>query len=572
MPSYLKQLSVFILIIVLGLALRLVWLDRIPSAVGGDELVYLLEAKSIALTGKDLTGTWNPLSVFLFKYPPGEMQAELPYFINLPVVGTVKFSLFSARISSAILSVLTIAGLYLLVRALFNTQIALAVGFIGAINPWSIYMGRTAYDMVPAVCFYMWAMYIMVANKGKFFMWSLPLYILAFYSYIGTKVIFLPVIFITGFYVMKKYPLHIKKIHMAVYMLAALAFVGFFVLSIFAASNTTRVGEIIHLGDPIISQTVDSIRKSSIRSVLVDAYVNKYSVVLNIILVKLFRILSFDYLFTYGDKFFSIYTHGFFYFLDAIFAITGVIMMYVKQKKKMMFISALVLVGTIPHLIHGAATDDFSPHIVMMFPFVMMFIGYGIYEIIRMVQLRYRMLLTAIVLILYGVSLGNFLQIYWFQHPLSGQFDFPVRTMSKYVQMQSHERRVFVFAPRTTDIYKKYLFYSDSIHTSTLSSIRAALATNKVQIDNISFLGCDAKLTIPDDTTVVYNSECGSLPVLNNFLKLTRLKDGGQEFRIYNDTVCKAYQLKPYPSNFMIKDLAIEEMNTQTFCETYVAR
>ena len=574
MKSWIKKSAVVIIILALGLVLRLAWLDRIPSAIGGDELVYILEAKSIALTGRDLSGTWNPLSVFFFWYPPGEMQAELPYFINLPAVGATGFSLFSARISSAILSVLTILGLYLLVRALFTAQIALAVAFVGAINPWSIYMGRTAYDMVPAVCFYLWAMYIMVAHKGKFFLWSFPLYMLAFYSYIGTKVIFLPLIVVTGLYVFitKEFSERPKKMQMAVYLIAAVAFVGFFIFSIFSAKNASRVGEIIHLSDPIITQTVNTVRKSSIRSGLVDLFVNKYSVFINIIFTKLYRIVSFDYLFTYGDKFYSIYTHGFFYFLDAFFVIVGVIFMFAKEKKKMLLISSFVLLGAIPHLIHGADTDDFSPHIVMMFPFIMVFVGYGIYGVLSLLTSRYRLLLWSIALTLYAVSAGNFLQIYWFQHPLSGQFDFSVRTMSKYLKMQAAGRRILVFAPRTTDMYKKYLFYGDSISKETLPSIRTALATNIVQIKNISFLGCDAKLVIPENTTVVYNSECGSLPVLDNFLKITRLKDGGQEFRIYNDVTCEGYQLKPYPSNFAMEDLNIEAMSNQAFCETYIAR
>ena len=82
--EYLRKLKIenylLLFVIILASILRLLWLDRVPSAIGGDELIYVLNAKSMLLSGSDLTGTWNPLSIFFFNYPPNQMQAELPYF------------------------------------------------------------------------------------------------------------------------------------------------------------------------------------------------------------------------------------------------------------------------------------------------------------------------------------------------------------------------------------------------------------------------------------------------------------------------------------------------------------
>jgi hypothetical protein len=64
-------------IIVLAVLFRFVYLDRIPTAIGGDEIVYPLTAKSIALTGRDLTGTWNIFQSLIFRYPPNQQSAEL---------------------------------------------------------------------------------------------------------------------------------------------------------------------------------------------------------------------------------------------------------------------------------------------------------------------------------------------------------------------------------------------------------------------------------------------------------------------------------------------------------------
>jgi len=557
---------IFLFVLLIGsLFLRVAWLDRIPSGISGDELLYVLEAKSVALTGRDLTGTWYPLSVFQFSYPPNELQAELPYLLNIPIVGLTSFSLFTARLTSAILSVLTILGFYFLVREIFNKPVAMITALVAAINPWQIYIGRTVYDMVPAVCFYLWAMYVMLLRKGKYLLWSLPLFILAFYSYIGTKVILLPIVILTSLYLVKEFP-HRKNKKNAVILLAAIViFISFFVYSLHIAKGATRLSEIIQVDDPLITQAVDSMRKVSIRNPLVDVFVNKYTITSTIVLTKLLRTFSFDFLFAYGDTFYSLYSHGLFYFIDVIFLVIGVIAMFVRERRKMLFVFLLTMMGTVPHLIHGAPTENFTPHIVMMFPFLLLFIGYGINEIIHKKYLAY------IIVMAYALSLGNFLQLYWFQHPLQGHFDFSYRVVSKYLQMQENDRKVIVYSNRAIDMYKKYLFYSDSILKENMPAIRAALAGGDIQMNNISFAGCDTGVTTREDVTVVYQSDCVLPTNTDQFLKISRLKDGGDEFRIMGDVACQKYELKSYPDHFEMRDLNIEPMNSQTFCETYIS-
>ena len=572
MARTLKWNYLLLIIIILAAFLRFFWLDRIPSAMGGDELVYILETKSIAVSGRDLTGTWNPLTIFRFNYPPGEMQAELPYIINLPVVGLTRFSLFTARATSAFLSVFTVVGLYLLARELFNSPVAIAIGFITAINPWEMYIGRTAYDMVPSVCFYVWGMYVMVTRKGKLFLWSLPLYILAFYSYIGTKVIFLPILFIVGLYLVKKFPHQINKKHILIFSVTSILLVCFYLFCVFSAKNSTRITELVHISDPVISQTVDTIRKSSIRSTFVDIYVNKYTVFSTIILTKLLKCVSFDYLFVNGDNFFSLYSHGLFYYTDAVFLILGVLTMFAKNKRVTAFIGILALVGIIPHLLHSVSTENFSPHIVMMIPFFLIFIGYGIHEFIYSMFPKYKRILLIVVVGVYVISLGNFLQIYWFQNSLTGKFDFPLRVMSKYIQIQNKNHPIIVYSLRPVDVFKKYLFYGNLITDRSLSEIQRSFQTNNIQVGNVSFIRCDAKAVIPKDATVLNDAECGALAVNAAHLKITRLTDGGETFSIYNDGICSGYRLKPYPSNISIKDLDIERMNKTDFCETYITR
>lgn len=189
-----KSMLPLFIIICLAALLRFTLLDRIPNAVGGDELTYIVTAKSIFLTGRDITGTWSPWSIFLFRYPPHEQQAELPYFLHLPFSGPFPFSLFTARIPFALLSIGIVIILYFLTKKLINVHAAIATGLIAAINPWLIYIGRTAYESTPATFFYLLGFYLLLSLRGSKLFISVPVFFLAFYSYIGMKLIFLPLI------------------------------------------------------------------------------------------------------------------------------------------------------------------------------------------------------------------------------------------------------------------------------------------------------------------------------------------------------------------------------------------
>lgn len=141
----LEKHIVLIIIVVLASVFRFIHLDKIPAAITGDELLYAITAKSIYLTGHDISGTWNPLSAFAFQYPPGEHQAELPYVIHLPFSGPFPFSLLMSKLPFAFLSIGIVILLYKIAEVLFGTKVAQCTGFIAAINPWLKVMGRTGY-------------------------------------------------------------------------------------------------------------------------------------------------------------------------------------------------------------------------------------------------------------------------------------------------------------------------------------------------------------------------------------------------------------------------------------------
>ncbi|MBI4130050.1 glycosyltransferase family 39 protein, partial [Candidatus Roizmanbacteria bacterium] len=183
----------FVVVIGIGcfaLFLRLFLLDKIPAGISHDELDYVFNAKAVYLTGSDVTGTWNPLSLTT---PPYEVpKAELPYLFIAPFIGPFNFSLFAARLPFVIANLLLILVIVAIAKKLFDSKTAIIAGLLMSINPWNIYFSRTSYDTPLAVLFYYVGMLLVLSLSGWPILLAVPFFAVAFFSYIGTKLVIVP--------------------------------------------------------------------------------------------------------------------------------------------------------------------------------------------------------------------------------------------------------------------------------------------------------------------------------------------------------------------------------------------
>ncbi len=559
-----------ILVLILASILRLIWLNNVPPAVGGDELTYLITAKSILLSGSDITGKWNPLSVFLFNFPPGQGQAELLYFILIPFVA--KFSLFWSRFPNAFFGVLVVYLIYLITSKFFGAKAGIVAALVSAVNPWFIYISRTTYEMPVATFFYLLSLYFLITLKGKKILFTIPVLLLAFYSYIATKAVFVPFVFTAVIYSYflvnkKKY----RKEYLSIVIFSVLLFIFYFV-SIIVHPGTSRIGDLFTPNNPAVTNQVNFLRHMSISNFLTDVLVNKYTVFFTVLLVKAFNIFSTGYLFINGDKFFSIYNQGVFYYPDAIFLILGLIFVFLKNRKVFFLLFSLILFSIIPQLIYTASTDVFTPHNTLMFPFFIIFIGVGIYETVNYFKNRNYFYASSIIIsLIYLFFIVNFLNIYFYQFPLRGNFDFPVRIASKYAELSSKNSKVFVYTERKEDVFNKFLFYSNSLNKNTYLTVRNNIANKYYGIGNIRFEDCNNSINpLKNNNVIIYDDNCGGLKRNGFHLSISSLSDGGENYEIFNDAICSKFYLNPYPMGITISDFSIENMNVRKFCQTFV--
>lgn len=570
-----KHLFLLLCILLLGGLLRFIWIDKVPNSINGDQLHYILSAKSFVLTGKDLTQTVSPLDILLFHYPPFEtIQAELPYFLDMLTVGIQPFSLTGIVLPSTILSFFLIIIMYLLTKKLTNEPTALIASFLTAINPWLFAMGRTSYEMVTATFFYLCAFYIMLATKGWKILLAFPLLVLAFYSYIATKLIFLPLIILWSIFCY--FTIHKKqflKFHLILITLSII-FVGFFLLQLHT-SNQSRISEILTPSYPAIASQVDEMRKVTIPSPLLTPFENKISIFTGIILKNTFDTLSLNYLFLYGDYFFSLGKHGIMYLLDPLFLFVGAVVLWLTKRKLFWFLITLYVITILPQIVHSSSIENgnFSPHTTLLPPFLIIMIAVGIWQTIVFVKKKQTILGIGIIGS-YIILLGNFINIYFFQLPLQHNFyNFPDRLLSQYISLaKSTEKSILIYTPDPRGKFQEYLFYTNTYNKDSVHLVTTALQNRKYKLGKVSFVSCDKGITtVNTKAIVVTHIEC-DMAIPGGMHSIPELSDSGAVYKISNDSVCSKYNLKSYitGSRFTLSDFNLDQMATSQFCETFI--
>lgn len=172
----------------LGLFLRVIFLEISPPGFNADEAALGYNAYSLIKTGKDEWGTSFPLVFKSFSdYKPG-----LYVYLSIPFVAALGLNEFSVRLPSIILGVLSIILTYFLSKELFKKEsAALASSFLLSISPWHIHFSRGAWEANTATFLILLGVYTFVRSfKNHAALWiSAAAFIAAMYTYQAARVL-----------------------------------------------------------------------------------------------------------------------------------------------------------------------------------------------------------------------------------------------------------------------------------------------------------------------------------------------------------------------------------------------
>lgn len=573
------HISLFV-IITLSLFLRLLWLDKVPIGISDDELDYVFNAKAVFLTGRDITGTWMPFSLTT---PPGEYpKAELPYVLIAPFIGSMPFSLFAARLPFALVNILLVVSLYFIAANLFGRKHAFVIGLLAAINPWAIYFGRTSFDAPVSIVFFLFSFYLMLKTSGWKILFVFPLLFLGFYTYIGAKVILIPFVLLASFfswtYLRKR---QYKKQYIILCLLSFLL-ISYFFFSLQSSKISSRRSELLTFNHPSIVQEVDTQRRLAIGTPVNELFINKLSILSKISLEKFVGLYSPQFLFLYGEgrATFSVWHHGVFYYLDAVFLGIGFYALYRKRRTLFFLFIGMLIIAPLPSLLSTTGVS-YVIRSALVFPFLILIIGSGISYFIDSEEVKHHKSKFILLLFFaYTLLLANFMHIYFVRNPIynSEGFGFSGRVLSKYVDLASKAGWNVVFVGKTTPdtiptLFKQYIFYTNSYNKVTSPELRTLLREGDYTYKSLSIINCPEK-PIPLGTVIITvpDTKCETIDKEAKHNNIAQLSDGGAIYNIFNDNLCKKYNLSRYPAGITLKDFDVENLSEERFCTQFITQ
>src|SRR3990170_560412 len=144
-----KKHILIVLIVALAFFLRIYKISANPSALNWDEVSHGYNAYSILKTGKD---EWGKALPIIFR---AYGDYKLPVYIYFTTLTEFFFGLnaFAVRLPAVLAGIGTVIFTYLLVKRLFGFGVALLSSLLVAIEPWTFFLSRGAFEANLALFF-----------------------------------------------------------------------------------------------------------------------------------------------------------------------------------------------------------------------------------------------------------------------------------------------------------------------------------------------------------------------------------------------------------------------------------
>lgn len=137
-----QALTLMVLILLLGSALRIVGLEQSPPGLTPDEACNSYDAYSLWHTGRDQHGVLFPTVLAAMN----DYRMPLFMYSMAPLVGLGGLHVFTARLTAALWGIVAIAALYWLGTQFFGRLVGVIAALFLALSPWHVPLGRIAHE------------------------------------------------------------------------------------------------------------------------------------------------------------------------------------------------------------------------------------------------------------------------------------------------------------------------------------------------------------------------------------------------------------------------------------------
>ncbi len=567
-----------IILIILAAIPRLLWLDRFPVSMVYDELNYVLNAKSLFESGQNIP--WTASSLFSWGEKDFDIViSELPSIINSVWIGPHPLSQFNARLPNATMAIFSVVFVYLIVRILLNETIARIAGIFMAANPWNIHLGRTALELSPAVFFFLFGTYLLLKKRSGKIFFSLPIFVCGFLSYLGAKILFLPIISVLLIYKFKTDKEGKKSLYL-IYFLAAFLIVLIYFLTLTFQPAGQRKGELLIFSPEWSKSIVDSERLQAIPNPALPLFSNKAVILSRRIIDTYIGSFSPTNLFAKGETIsvYSTWEYGQFHYIDMILIAIGFLALFTYYRKVFYLLVALIAVSPTASAI-DLVQETYSVRSFPLFPLLIIVSAAGFWFVRE--KLKYGKTLFIIIGVIYFMSFLYFLHLYYFRFPIysAERWRFSQRLAVNYARLAQNNneiKKVYVIVEHSSKwAFEEYLFYSGVYNTpDEVKKINQKMKVRNFSDGKAIFLEkCPNMddLSKGDVLIIDRKVDCGEKERGNH--GFVDLKDAGTVMIIENDILCQDYpDLQRYSRVRNLKDIEIEKQSIQMFCRNWVSK
>lgn len=605
--------------IIYGIFLRFYNLSYLPASISYDELDHVVNGIAIQKTAKDFSGQhyfWE-----LLPTQTHTSTAELSALWHALIPSSFFDIMTTARLPNALAGLVLTTMLTIFSWQVFKSKLVSSLVLVGLItSPWHIMLSRTAYEAPVALAWLsislvvFWQSLSTKINKNKIILLGVSLLtlIFSFYTYHGYKMIF-PFVYICLFFwnspkfatqtknylTLLRQP---KKLLSATWplliiLLGWLVVFGIFMIRLNQGTYGHRDQEIILFNNSEISEVVNSRRQVSLDSHLKNIFVNKATVLLEVVSKKLLTAFNPELLFVTGaDESFALglWEHGFLYYLQLPLILIGVVWIFQKQPKNGAFLSLLLLVSLMPVVLH--TNSSMTLRSGLFIPILIIFSALGAAQLIFKNYFGKKLVLTLLFLLFFA-SLANFHYFYFTRYPVQ-TIDTAIvrdRLLSSYLihqASQSNSVPVYVATNEPFNSIRVFALFLNKFDKEQLLAWQKLLKnpnqdtyayqniifTNNcrdVSFDNNALvLGYrdkveDCELSALYDKSKV-NREKEKQVTSSERYNLVSPRDSGTYYQIYNDRLCSQYNSPPFIGIRTARQFATEKLSTQNFCEQWV--
>ena len=547
--------------------MRLVWLDRFPTGITNDELHFVLNAKAVFYRFTNMANNWHPLSL---KTIPNETSSELPFLLIAPWVGPLPTTLFLARLPYAINGLFTVYLLYLITKLLTSRTLALITTLIAALNPWMIFVNRTSFDAPLALGFLLWGFYLLLRLRSNWLYLSLIPLLLGFYCYIGTKTIWFPYVLIIAIFSYR----HRRCYRSQLWLIVILSLFFYLSYGLIVARKSLRTTELLSPFSGQINQQVAQEKNQSLQNPFKLLLTNNLTVYFKTFIFKYLNNFSPEILFTTGDHTFylSLWRHGYFYYLDFLLIVFGLLFFYIKFTHIFYLLLFLIALSPLPEAIRRDQLPAYAFHSVLQYPFFYILISGGIIILTQNLKNRFRL---AVLFLLYCLSWFNFLDIYFFKYPVFQPegFDFSRRLLSRYLFFESRKSvSIVVLAKEPNSLFRNYLFYNNLYTSASFNDIQNIYRSdiNTINFRQITFTNLDRQFQPKNFQTIIVDRHLNYNHYFPNKYSINHLADNHELFAVFQCKTCSGLRLEPFSHHLNLFDLDIEGQNEAKFCAKFI--